>query len=299
MKRALRVKIAIATAGRVEMLSRTLRQIEHQTLLPDEVLVCPARDGDCDRAMLSRLRYPAREVRSEAVGLCAQRNALLRQLGECDVVVFLDDDFYPSPNYLERVSLLFSARPDVVGATGWVIADGSINAGVHHETAIRLLEEERVSGRDRGLHLQTAYALYGCNMAMRVRAIQDAGLSFDEALPLYGWLEDIDFSRQLSAQGRLVQSRSLRGVHLAEKRGRSRGVPLGYSQIANPLYMLRKGTLNARVAARQVSRNVAANVWRSLRPEPWVDRRGRLHGNVLAAAHLLFGRLDPRNVVAL
>jgi hypothetical protein len=48
-----------------------------------------------------------------------------------------------------------------------------------------------------------------------------------------------------------------------------------------------------------IARNLVANAVRSLRPEPWVDRRGRLRGNVLAVADLVRGRLDPRRVLLL
>ena len=44
-------------------------------------------------------------------------------------------------------------------------------------------------------------------------------------------------------------------------------------------------------------RNLAANLVRSLRPEPWVDRRGRLRGNLLAIGHVLSGRIEPEHVL--
>jgi hypothetical protein len=73
----------------------------------------------------------------------------------------------------------------------------------------------------------------------------------------------------------------------------------GYSQIANPLYIFGKGSVSPRFVARQILRNVARNVTRSVRPEPWVDRRGRLLGNVLAIKDLLRGTLAPENILNL
>ena len=78
-------------------------------------------------------------------------------------------------------------------------------------------------------------------MIVRTAPVLAHGLRFDENLPLYGWLEDIDFARSIAPYGRVVKSMLLRGVHLGVKRGRTSGVKLGYSQIANPLYMLEKG----------------------------------------------------------
>ena len=69
------------------------------------------------------------------------------------------------------------------------------------------------------------------------------GVRFDENLPLYGWAEDVDFCRQLATYGRIVENARTTGVHLGSNSGRTSGVCFGYSQIANPLYLWRKGTL--------------------------------------------------------
>jgi hypothetical protein len=45
--------------------------------------------------------------------------------------------------------------------------------------------------------------------------------------------------------------------------------------------------------------NVVANAVRSLAPEPFVDRRGRLTGNLLAVKDLLLGRLSPERAADL
>src|SRR5690606_38542508 len=98
-------------------------------------------------------------------------------------------------------------------------------------------------------------------------------------LPLYAWFEDIDFSRQLAPHGRIMRSLKLVGVHLGTKRsGRSPGRQLGYSQVCNPIYLSRKGTLSWSFSLKYVYRNMLANLVKTLRPEPWVDRKGRCAG---------------------
>ena len=138
---------------------------------------------------------------------------------------------------------------------------------------------------------------YGCNMAFRV--VDIAGHRFDERLPLYGWQEDTDFSRRVARGRPILRLHGLRGVHLGVKRGRVSGVRFGYSQIVNPLYLVRKGTGTGRWAANLIGRNVLANAALSLRPEPEVDRFGRLKGNLIAAGHLLRGRCDPEFILRL
>lgn len=293
----LSIKVGLATAGRREMLSQTLVQLGQQQRLPDQVLICPSASDDCDESVLAKLPYPAQVVRGPR-GLSAQRNAIVEASGACDVLVFFDDDFYPASDYLANVEQLFVTHPEIVGTTGHVLADGAVTRGVSHDEALAILAARR-SPVCAEARQSDVYNLYGCNMALRMSHVRKHNLRFDERLPLYGWLEDVDLSRQLAPYGRLIKTPALAGVHLAIKNGRSSGLRIGYSQIANPWYLMWKGTLAPKRALRQVSRNVAANAYRALNPEPWVDRRGRLQGNALATLHLLTGRLDPRKVLEL
>lgn len=293
---SMRIKVGIATAGRRAMLTQTLEQLGVQSRPPDEVIICPSTPEDCDEAALARLPYACRVVRGPR-GLSAQRNAIVAACSGCDILVFFDDDFYPANDYLDQLERLFTVEPDIVGATGHVVLDGAISHGVSHDEALKILQAHQPAGES--AKQWDVYSLYGCNMALRMAPVVANKLRFDERLPLYGWLEDVDLSRQIARFGRLVKSRALAGVHLAIKNGRSSGLRIGYSQIANPWYLMWKGTLAPKRALRQVSRNVAANAYRSLNPEPWVDRRGRLQGNALATLHLLIGRLDPRKVLEL
>jgi len=87
-------------------------------------------------------------------------------------------------------------------------------------------------------------------------------------------------------------------VHLGTKRsGRSPGKQLGYSQVANRIYIMRKGHMSALQAVHGNMKNITANLVRSLRPEPWVDRRGRLEGNALALWDWVRGRVDPERIL--
>jgi hypothetical protein len=74
---------------------------------------------------------------------------------------------------------------------------------------------------------------------------------------------------------------------------------LGYSQIANPVHLVRKGTFTFRRALFQMARNVAMNLCFSFTPEPYVDRRGRLRGNLTALKDLVLGRVHPERILTL
>jgi hypothetical protein len=135
-------------------------------------------------------------------------------------------------------------------------------------------------------------------MAFRSSAI--GSHRFDEALPLYGWQEDIDFAASVSRHGgRLVKTDAFVGVHRGVRSGRTSGKRFGYSQMVNPVYLCRKRTMKRSYAARIMTQNFLANVRGLVRPEPWIDRRGRLFGNLLGLADLVQLRIDPMRVLHL
>ncbi len=288
-----RIAVGIATSGRPAILHQTLELLARQSRPADEILVCPAKPADIGAE--TSVAFPSlRVVRSEP-GLPAQRNAILAA-SDADVLAFFDDDFFAHPGYLAEVEALFHTHPDIVMATGTVIADGILGPGLSPADGHRLLAAATAPAAER---IDDVHNGYGCNMSVRMAPVREASLVFDETLPLYGWLEDLDFSRRLAPSGRIVRSTRLLGVHLGNKSGRSSGVRLGYSQVANPLYMVRKGTLARGRAFRQIGRNLAANIVRTLKPEPWVDRRGRLVGNLKGVADALSGQIDPRRILKL
>jgi GT2 family glycosyltransferase len=141
------------------------------------------------------------------------------------------------------------------------------------------------------------YNAYGCNMAVRLSPILEHALAFDEQLPLYGWLEDVDFSRSIARYGRSVRVEGARGVHLGVRSGRQPGRKLGYSQVANPVYLIRKGTMSKGRAVAQIGRNILANTRGLLFNDRLIDRWGRLNGNLLALSDLLVGRASPSRIL--
>jgi len=293
-----RIAVGIATSGRRDTLNAVLPYLGRQLRWPDEVVICAADEKDVDIAAVNAIAPNARVLFSER-GLCRQRNAILRNVPKADILLFLDDDFLMAPSYLRETERIFLSDPGIVMCTGTVDADGITGPGLDLSAASMIVDRAEPMQGAGGHEPTTTYNAYGCNMAVRMATVRAHGLAFDENLPLYGWLEDVDFSRQMARHGRIVRSQMLRGVHLGTKSGRTSGVRFGYSQIANPIYLVRKRTMSVRHASVQIARNLAANSVKLFAPEPWVDRRGRFRGNVRALADLLRGRLAPQNILAL
>jgi GT2 family glycosyltransferase len=287
--------VIVPTVGRAALVQQTISRLAEQTRRPDGVLVVGADPKDV--AGIEAADLPLK-LELAPRGLCSQRNHALRILADkADLIVFFDDDFVPAPDYLAQAEALFETRPGVVGACGLVLDDGVRGPGISFEGACEIVAADAGLPRE-GARIHASYrALYGCNMVVRVSAIGD--LRFDENLPLYGWQEDIDFSVQLSARGDLVMSETLRGVHMGIKSGRQPGAKLGYSQIANIVYLLEKRTIPRRMAYSLLARNCAANLVKAFKPEPYIDRKGRLAGNLLAVRDMLTGRMHPNRILDL
>lgn len=289
-----KVAVVIATRGRPEVVSATVRHLAvHQTLKPERIVISctdPADAGDLGD-------LPGVEVLTGPPGLPAQRNTALAALPpDTDMVAFFDDDFVADRDWLAVALRGFRDDPALVGFTGRVLADGIGGPGISFENACRMVAAPPPPC---GWSWIAPYSPYGCNMAFRFPAIEH--LRFDERLVLYGWLEDRDFAAALARlnDGRLAKSAEARGVHMGTKGGRVSGRRFGYSQIANPLYMTHKGTMTRGQATGQIFRNLSKNLVLSVRPEPWVDRRGRLQGNLLGISDLLKGRIAPERATEL
>ncbi|MEL6337534.1 MAG: glycosyltransferase [Pseudomonadota bacterium] len=294
----MRVSVVIASAGRPEFIEPLLLRLHRQTMKPCRVVVVtPSRD---DNPLIDQPADPAAPFLVEhllsARGLPRQRNVgLERVLDDCDAVVFFDDDYVPSKRAIEGIIAAFQAFPDVAGISGDLLADGIHGPGIPLDDAVQQVDAYDAAHTPKAPEVTRQLSgLYGCNMAIRTERIDEN--RFDERLPLYAWQEDADFAGRIP--GRKVRVDSFVGVHCGAKRGRERsGRMLGYSQIINPAYLVRKGSMSLGFALRLSLKNIFANHLKVLAPEPWIDRRGRMTGNWLGIADLLRGRREPERVL--
>ncbi|EUB99544.1 glycosyl transferase group 1 [Rhizobium sp. CF080] len=287
-----RSAVVVATRGRPDVATATVRHLlSSQTVCPDTLILSCSDMSDA-----GDLRFDARvTIVLGPAGLTAQRNTALASLPQgTEIVIFFDDDFVAHENWIAAAARIFREECRVVGFTGHVVADGIKGPGIPFGVARDLLAQAPSPNRK----WLEPHSPYGCNMAFRVAAIGE--VRFDERLVLYGWLEDRDFATILAkVGGRFVKCAEAFGVHMGVKGGRVSGERLGYSQIVNPFYMLRKGSMTVSQVADQVLRNVTSNVGRFAWPEPFIDRRGRVKGNLLAITDILRGRLEPERAALL
>jgi len=290
-----KIAVIIASIGRPRNVANLLDRLGAQTLPPSAIILSSVASSDVPPV---EGRAPRPKVVLGPRGLPAQRNTGLDALEDMpDLIAFFDDDYLPSRFCLEHMAALFARHPDLVGANGRLLADGINGSGVSDAEAASLIAAYDADPSPDLSIRKRLTGLYGCNMAYRFAAI--GATRFDERLKLYGWQEDIDFAAQLRAKGFLAKTDAFAGVHQGVKGARTSGLRLGYSQVVNPVYLARKGTMDWLFALELMGRNILANHLRLLQPEPWIDRAGRAKGNWIGLKDMLSGRIEPERIESL
>jgi len=291
----MKICIIIASKGRSHELSQWTDRLNLQTIAPCEVIYSVTQEADLPER--TTLFHPSKVVIGSA-GLPHQRNRGLEIVGQdADVIAFFDDDYIPSKFCLEDISRFMDINRDVAGANGALLADGIKTVGVNFEDAVALLANYEASRCPIYSIEKDLVGLYGCNMVFRAAAIRD--IRFDEELPLYAWQEDIDFAVRANQNGRIVKTSCFVGVHQGTKSGRVSGVDFGYAQIANPFYLIKKGTMPLMFGLKLALKNFLNNHVMMAKPEPWIDRRGRAVGNWIALRDMIRGKCEPGRILDL
>lgn len=289
----MKLGLVIASHGRPDILQQVLVNLLSQRRVPDDLVISAV-----DREDVPEIAQSTAKLKNifGSAGLTRQRNrGMSCLLGTSDVIIFIDDDFIVGDDYFLNIESIFAQSDSIIGVNGEVIADGANSPGLTVDEGLRLAEQ--YDRRKTTPFIREIKGTYGCNMAFRTASI--GSVRFDERLPLYGWQEDLDFCGALRGCGRIVRTNLVWGIHLGTKRGKGSEVRLGYSQIINPVYVVRKGNMSFAYAFRLVSKNFLANLVKSVRPESYIDRRGRLRGNLIGMFHLMTGRLTPEYILQL
>ena len=286
--------VVVCSAYRPDVLSETIESLRRQSLQPREIVVSVFNRAHVPEKI--RADSTVRVVVSSTQALSAQRNAAVRVV-RTPYTLFLDDDVEIGPNFIESMENLLDQSEDVVVATGFVVVDGVRgDTGVDRKSAraavSTYVREYEDCDREEG---------YGCNLFVRTKVFDQ--VLFDENLPLYGWLEDLDFSTNCLRYGRIVRNAGTCVAHLGTPIGRISGLKFGYSQIVNPFYLWAKnGTPKlTNIAYAHWLLPVARNLFRTLIRVPGnrSDRTGRFKGNMIGLCHLLAGKVDPSYILQL
>lgn len=300
--------IVIATKGRPKETCELVNTLQNQSYGIAHIVVVGSEETDIEGVSAVAVKPDQLTVTTSAAGLTIQRNAGLDEIRDNHAagldpndwfVIFIDDDFRMHPDWIASCASAFKNKPNMIGAGGRVLADGITGVGISESEAAQYLNKLLPPEKHHwsGDQVREVEDLYGCNMAYRgTFALNER---FDENLPFYGWLEDVDYSVRAAKQGGLYYLPNAIGVHLGVTGGRTSGVRFGYSQIANPTYMRQKNTIAKQKAILLMSRNIISNIVRTLIFDHKKDYRGRLYGNLLAFIDTIKKRCHPLNIKTL
>jgi glycosyltransferase involved in cell wall biosynthesis len=290
-----KIAVVIASTQRWEILSETLDSVLNQSRMPDEIIVSVASVADFPG---SSFPGHVRRIVSKP-GASAQRNAGIDALISRPLfVAFLDDDVILHPDYLQNMEQVFVSNPQAVLIMGHLLANGNISLDEAHA----LIVSPPDCSSDAGQYYPsraTYGGVYGANMCIRFRFLEKE--RFDERLPLYSLMEDVDIGTRARRYGEVGYYFGSMAVHLRTPGGRFSHRALGFSEVMNPMYLGCKGTIPKRHAIfrfvlRIPIRNaVHACISSPRRFECWQ----RLTGNFHALGDIVSGRIEPERVVEL
>lgn len=274
--------VIIASKGRPQVLGDTLTSIAGQDRPPDEIILSVSCNEDIEGVALPE----AIRLLFGTTGSAPQRNSGIRAMDpRSELVSFFDDDVELASDYCSALIKSAEANPDLVGIGGGVVRDGA--------TRQEARDALRHARHDPAQPILRCDSLYGCNMTFR----RDAMVTerFDERLSLYGWLEDLDFSRAVAKHGPLAIVNNLLIAHLQSTSGRMNHRRFGFAQVMNPWYLWRKGCITQReLWMTHLLRGIGANITKL--PTNPRDRLSRLRGNLLALAMIARGRVEPEAI---
>lgn len=285
--------IVICSANRPEVLAETVDSLLRSQLLPPREIIISVFNQEHVHEE-TRAHPSVRVVLGARQGTCVQRNVAAKQV-QTPYTLFLDDDVELAPDFIGSMERLLGDAETAIAATGFLVIDGARTDSGLDRAAARSYATNYVRERDNYDHGE------GQNVFVRTQIFDK--VLFDEKLPLYGWLEDLDFAINIRRYGRIIMNTETCWAHIGCPGGRTNGVRFGYSQVANPFYLWRKnGTPGlTSVVFRHWLRYLVYNGHKALFKAPTKrnDRSGRFTGNLIALGHLLAGRLNPSYVLHL
>jgi len=227
------VSVVICTLNREESLLHVLRLLKDQTVRPLEILVVDQSTRSLPR-FWAYLRGEGRDIRHLTLSppsTTAARNLAIREsLGE--IVLFLDDDVLFQTDLI-RYHLENYEDPSIGAVNGRIMYDGAEEND--EPWAARLTRSGAYLRNFTTNRRCEAPTLYGCNMSIRRKVLQEVG-DFD--LNYWGnflW-EETDYALQIRRKGYRIQYEPRASVfHVMVKQGGSRD-PLPHAYLESTIF---------------------------------------------------------------
>jgi GT2 family glycosyltransferase len=218
LNKKLTSSVIICTKDREQDLMECVDSITAQTLLPEELVIVDAgRENGLEAKVEERLKKTSiqlRYIRTEP-GLTRQRNLGVKH--SCgDIVFFFDDDVVLYKDYLENIVQMYSScQNENLGGVGGNIVNMKYSPWYWRVFNKVFLIYQHGSLLPAHTHffdeVRQVKVLSGCNMSYKREVFKES--EFDENVPGYALMEDVDFSFRVSQKYNLKVTPQAKVIH--------------------------------------------------------------------------------------
>jgi GT2 family glycosyltransferase len=255
MREKLTISIVIPTKDRPQDIIRCIGSILIQALLPDEIIIVDASDGQKLKSRIGafksgKINFIYIHTRP---GLTYQRNVGIAT-SSGDIIIFLDDDVILDKEYIQNIMKVFEndLKKNVGGVTGNNMFKKPQSPFRHlighcYRTAFLLSiysnGKFRLSGHPTFVHEKVKKVLpieclAGCNMAFRREIFEE--FQFDKNLHGYAYMEDCDIAYRVSQKYKNMYTPFAKLVHNVSPISRDKEYARMKMEIENHHYLFKK-----------------------------------------------------------
>lgn len=257
---SLTISVIICTRNRFDDFKKTVASLMQQNRLPDELIIIDSSDLMQIEEHLNTLKSIVNlHYFHTKPGLTLQRNYGIRRSSR-DLLFFFDDDVDLDPDYIREVERVFAkdARHEIGAVGGRIVNPNkdqtlSFRAWIGHKIYTFLVFVFGLGGSGNGRFRYSGMPIHpdekkksgyieclsGCCMAFRNEVFEK--IEFDESLPNYGLMEDVDISkRTLDAGYRIYYETSAALVHNESPKNRLNRYRWAEMTVVNYAYLFHK-----------------------------------------------------------
>ncbi len=229
------ISVIIPTKYRYEDLLNTIKSINLQTCLPDEIIIIDQNiSSDVKNAVLS-LFNSVDEIKKDNIalkyihdpqitGLTQARNRGIEE-NESDIVLFLDDDVILTKDFIFQMLEIFRRYPEIYGVSGIItnVKMGFMDYIIYRIFFVGGFTDKRAllftNLKYRDVEYVPVSKLSGGLTGYRKEIFQE--YKFDENYIKYSLSEDVDFSFRVSKKYKLVITPRAKLIHVGSSVGKA------------------------------------------------------------------------------
>jgi glycosyltransferase involved in cell wall biosynthesis len=246
------LSLVVATRNRLPELRRMLRSLEPQSSFLREVIVVDGSDEPIEAGLADMGGLPLRYVRCFPPSAARQRNAGTEKASPGAAYVgFMDDDIVLEPGALAAMADFWSAAPGEAGGAAFNLINHpglyaprlktsrwAERLGLYSRTGGKVMPSgfQTMIGRVRE---STRVEWISTGAVVWRRAVLER-FHFDEWFGEYSYLEDLDFSLQVSPPYQLWVVGGAGFYHYPAMKGRGNDFQFGRREVLNRIHLVRK-----------------------------------------------------------